>query len=742
MKIVHHLFTMCATWLGLLVSTPVFADFPAWDFEDGLSGWSNRNASVTMTNDARSGTNALLVTMLNNGVYDGAQVDITAYIPDLTAAFSNQTLLEFSAWVRVPDNSASNVVPTMALRDAVGNRFTFIEQMNTTTGQGIQREDGWVRMRTTVPALRYVWDEYSHDMQSGGALYTPQALALIVRAQYTGSSILVDDVAITPMLPGLYSDYAPPTNSVPDDFLRPGEGADGCRLIDRFGDDVILHGINIWLYSDGTSEPASILWNYYLYAMNERDLPLFATDYGMNVLRLNLDYRWFERSHDNASGVTTFKPEGFAWLDRTLQQARAHGLYLILDLHAPPGGYQGPDGATAAYFSDTNLQKRVENFWVTIAERYRHEPAIAAYDLINEPRPRRNVDWYNEAERLTLAIRTRGGDSNHLVLVEAPFPTDGNGWEILRINDPAGRVLYDQHYYSPYAFTFNSPASSVYVSTNVNLSDGIFGELSFVAHDDWDDTIVSDFVAPVYDMTDAQAVGLYTSALSSHARSTQLFTRSGTNAAPVNIGEYGVSTATWVRAESMAATYLNDLAQVMDHYAVGRQYWNLRGNFGLYPTFTGFLSVDRLRNEPLHAFFLSQHPARTTVRRADDTDADGIADVWERAHFDNLTTAGPDTDTDLDGASDRTEYVAGTDPNEALSATRITSLNVPQENAPTLTWTTERHRVYDVQRGTNLLDGFLSCTTNLIARTSVTVTVESAESATYYRIEVQKPAAF
>lgn len=57
--------------------------------------------------------------------------------------------------------------------------------------------------------------------------------------------------------------------------------------------------------------------------------------------------------------------------------------------------------------------------------------------------------------------------------------------------------------------------------------------------------------------------------------------------------------------------------------------------------------------------------ATLTVSRP-DTDADGVADDWERENFGNLTTAAVGTDTDGDGESDAAEYIAGTDP-QALS---------------------------------------------------------------------------
>jgi hypothetical protein len=56
-----------------------------------------------------------------------------------------------------------------------------------------------------------------------------------------------------------------------------------------------------------------------------------------------------------------------------------------------------------------------------------------------------------------------------------------------------------------------------------------------------------------------------------------------------------------------------------------------------------------------------------------DADGDGIADLWERRHFGSLDVCSgdPRSDGDRDGSSDRTEYLAGTDPTNRFDFPRI-----------------------------------------------------------------------
>jgi hypothetical protein len=138
-------------------------------------------------------------------------------------------------------------------------------------------------------------------------------------------------------------------------------------------------------------------------------------------------------------GQQTWLEEGFRRTDQLLAWAKANGMYLILDLHAAPGG-QGNDlniadrdPAKPSLWDDPAHQDKMVALWRALATRYKDEPAIAAYDIINEPnwgfaskqdrngcketgnRPLREL-----LKRTTAAIREV--DTRHIVVIE------GNCW--------------------------------------------------------------------------------------------------------------------------------------------------------------------------------------------------------------------------------------------------------------------------------------------------------------------------
>ncbi len=176
---------------------------------------------------------------------------------------------------------------------------------------------------------------------------------------------------------------------------------------------------------------------------------------GMNVVRLNLNYRYFETNAN--PGV--YQQEAWDLLDRAVSWAKANNLYLTLAMVVPPGGYQPSGGGGAALWDDPAMQNRLLDLWSAIADRYSEEPVISGYDLLNEPNPTQSAaQWRVLAQKL--ADRIRLVDANHLLIVEeVNWIVDANGvtphddgepW-IFLINDD--NVMVDVHFYDVLAYT-------------------------------------------------------------------------------------------------------------------------------------------------------------------------------------------------------------------------------------------------------------------------------------------------
>ncbi len=172
-------------------------------------------------------------------------------------------------------------------------------------------------------------------------------------------------------------------------------------------------------------------------------------DMGMNVIRFYMNYRYFE----DDTNPYTYKQSGWDWLDENIAWAKKYDIYLILNMHAPQGGYQSA-GEGDALWDDVENQNRLAALWKAIAERYKDEVQIAGFGPVNEPVPNNSVDqWTQLAQKLINEIRSV--DKNHLLFIERANHVKGNP-PAVNFNFPnvtGKNIVYEFHGYDPFIYT-------------------------------------------------------------------------------------------------------------------------------------------------------------------------------------------------------------------------------------------------------------------------------------------------
>lgn len=176
---------------------------------------------------------------------------------------------------------------------------------------------------------------------------------------------------------------------------------------------------------------------------------------GFNSVRFYINYALFES--DSRPGQ--YREQGFSWLDQNIAAARDQGVGLILNMHYPQGGFQS-NGAGDALWNSKKNQDRLVALWKEIAKRYRGEPVIIGYGLVNEPVPVHGIEeWEALAQRLITAIREV--DAHHIIFVErAIWLKSGSSNEISSrlffpkgLSDPSRQLALEFHFYEPMGFT-------------------------------------------------------------------------------------------------------------------------------------------------------------------------------------------------------------------------------------------------------------------------------------------------
>lgn len=261
--------------------------------------------------------------------------------------------------------------------------------------------------------------------------------------------------------------------------------AHGQQIVDPDGNICILKGISFGNMNYGN--PSSVEVENGNGVRNHHDAESYKeiATMGMDHVRFEFNYGLFE--DDDAIGV--YKESGFDWIDENIAAAKEAGVKLILQMKSPQGGYQestrkmyGSNSGGKALWIDldengnilptenykTN-QDRLINLWKAIAERYKDEPTIIGYGLLNEPVvPQKNTatetvdQWRELAQKIADAIRTV--DNNHALFVEGicsyflPGNYDGTNWNLVSLADKQFTIndtntIYEFHFYEPLSYT-------------------------------------------------------------------------------------------------------------------------------------------------------------------------------------------------------------------------------------------------------------------------------------------------
>ena len=221
--------------------------------------------------------------------------------------------------------------------------------------------------------------------------------------------------------------------------------------------------------------------------------------YGFNSIRVPLHYNLFTLpiEQEPVKGQNTWLETGFKLVDSLVSWCKANQIYVILDMHAAPGG-QGHGGGIADYNpANFSLWDTIDNrnkmiaVWKRIAQHYANEKCIGGYDLLNETNwdfeKSGNINGQNctqNAPMLDLYTKLidsiRSVDKNHIIILEGNnYANNYKG--LMGLVNHDNNLVYSFHKYWSYNEIDNdviSNALSIRNTLNVPIWDGESGENS------------------------------------------------------------------------------------------------------------------------------------------------------------------------------------------------------------------------------------------------------------------------
>lgn len=309
--------------------------------------------------------------------------------------------------------------------------------------------------------------------------------------------------------------------SLAQSFLQ----ASGPKIVNASSQEVILRGVNLggWQVQEGYMMKPG--WSgtqgavkKYLFGQGQSDSQVesfyqqwrdnfftkadidYLKDKGFNCVRLPLHYELFLTASQRAvrtgvsKGTTSYGTyfsslsswynnnqlftdpstlEGFRLIDEVLSWASGNGMYVVIDLHAAPGAQGSDTNISDALVSGGNdfwnnqINQDVANrLWQFLSNRYKGDPRVAMYDVINEPNNIPNTSTQNGNQRLHDVLQRfintiRANGDNHLILLEGNgFGNDFN-WMEKRTFSNTANLVYNSHRYSGSGYEIDNNPNSV-----------------------------------------------------------------------------------------------------------------------------------------------------------------------------------------------------------------------------------------------------------------------------------------
>ncbi len=244
----------------------------------------------------------------------------------------------------------------------------------------------------------------------------------------------------------------------------------GDRLYDSQGRRVQITGLNWFGMETGTYAPHG------LWTRNWQSLLDQIVDLGYNTIRLPISNETLHAETPSTAINYDLNPDlrglnGLQMLDRIIAGARARGVRVILDRHRPT-----TEAQSELWYTDAVSEEQWLADWRLLAERYRGNDTVIAFDLHNEPRGPATwgtddpaTDWRLAAERAGNVVLEV---NPYLLIFVEGIERIGDNWywwggNLMGVADypvrlaVPNRTVYSPHEYGPAVYEqswFNDPS--------------------------------------------------------------------------------------------------------------------------------------------------------------------------------------------------------------------------------------------------------------------------------------------
>jgi len=230
----------------------------------------------------------------------------------------------------------------------------------------------------------------------------------------------------------------------------------GTKIVNESGSGVSLRGLHFDCFyafrKDGYdvilsrgSDPDRVNVDISEYNFSDYDIRQFK-ELGANVARIGIRL-WEIEKKPYSYSETSLKH-----LDDVIERWGRNGVYVVLDLHEAGQNKLAHNKAYGnVIWTDTAFRDRVVALWGVIAGRYKDNPYVAGYDLINEPQAPSSDALHGFYQKTIDKIRET--DKKHIIILERDLNKKGEGKVSFGGKYSDQNIVYSIHFYDPHKFT-------------------------------------------------------------------------------------------------------------------------------------------------------------------------------------------------------------------------------------------------------------------------------------------------
>ena len=228
----------------------------------------------------------------------------------------------------------------------------------------------------------------------------------------------------------------------------------GNKIIDENGKEIALKGFHFDSFytfrkdiydaiKSANRDPDDINIELSKYFFSDYDIREFK-HLGANVVRIGIRLWEIE---DKPFSVSE---KSLKHLDNTINKWGGNGIYVILDLHAAGQNDLSHNREYGNILWEIDqFQNRVIALWDIIANRYKDNPYIAGYDIINEPQAPTRESLHSFYIKTIKKIRET--DKKHIIILEWDEKRQQEFYFGGKYDD--SNIVYSIHFYKPGKFT-------------------------------------------------------------------------------------------------------------------------------------------------------------------------------------------------------------------------------------------------------------------------------------------------